>query len=599
MSDTPPATAGADPDQITPVAIEDQIKDIRALFFSALLLSAYSILTVSTLTDADYFTSVKLVKLPIIGVEIPLFHFMFVAPVIVFIMFIVYFLMLSRLRANLRREKARGEVEPRFLPIYFRWYALPDREDMRALDHVIDFVAASFLPVLMFATLATFWWEGILLHNNVLSMLLASFVLATALTFIGFSCSYIRRTARRHRRVTIVVTVLLACGLAKATFDLSGMQIFGERWSERYNIFDVRRAELSGVLLTQIDGNYLQRYAWVRRYAGEFFPPDSNPAKAYISPETFENEWRDVRRQALERLRKPDLEAAHFAKADLRSATLVGVNVARANFSQAILAGARMEGARGQFTLFSGADMKRAILQGGQFFKADFREARADWLSIEESDLRNADMIDGQFFGARFDLSNLRGARLAGADLREASFTHANLIDVDFAGADVDGASFDHAYLFGADLSGVKNLSAEQLNTAYLGDDPLLPPSIDLSERKRRLGKRCVRSRQDLKSQNFPYPSQWWMTSDGFQMRALCRNFPKREMASLAETAETAPPPELSPASSTAAGVETDGLAARGPAGEPILHGREGSVDQHAQRGDDDETGEDEWDVEP
>lgn len=74
-------------------------------------------------------------------------------------------------------------------------------------------------------------------------------------------------------------------------------------------------------------------------------------------------------------------------------------------------------------------------------------------------------------FIRRTDLSRarLRNANLSGADATNASFT-----DADFQGAHLSGT-----ILRGADLTGAHNLTLEQLASAIIDENTLLPAYID------------------------------------------------------------------------------------------------------------------------
>ena len=85
------------------------------------------------------------------------------------------------------------------------------------------------------------------------------------------------------------------------------------------------------------------------------------------------------------------------------------------------------------------------------------------------------------------DLSevNLTGAFLANANLSGANFTNSELIAADLAGSDLTEANLNNAYLNHADLSGANlkstlNLTPEQVETAFINKETLLPDSIPI-----------------------------------------------------------------------------------------------------------------------
>jgi hypothetical protein len=77
--------------------------------------------------------------------------------------------------------------------------------------------------------------------------------------------------------------------------------------------------------------------------------------------------------------------------------------------------------------------------------------------TVEDANLRGADLIDANLIGADLIGANLRdadlrGADLIGANLRDADLRGANLIDANLRGADLRGADLIDANLRGADL---------------------------------------------------------------------------------------------------------------------------------------------------
>ena len=95
-------------------------------------------------------------------------------------------------------------------------------------------------------------------------------------------------------------------------------------------------------------------------------------------------------------------------------------------------------------TTLQEADLREANLQGADLREADLREA-----NLQGADLREADLREANLQGA-----DLRGANLQGADLREANLQGANLRGADLRGADLREADLREANLRGANLQG-------------------------------------------------------------------------------------------------------------------------------------------------
>ena len=114
---------------------------------------------------------------------------------------------------------------------------------------------------------------------------------------------------------------------------------------------------------------------------------------------------------------------ADLSKTNLRGASLVGLNLMGANLEDAYLYGAYLKKANLQRTNFSGA--------------------------------------------------NLRGANLRWADLRFADFKRANLMKVDVMKSDLRGAN----------LKETLNLGCEQISSAIIDRETLLPSYLDVTWR--------------------------------------------------------------------------------------------------------------------
>jgi len=76
--------------------------------------------------------------------------------------------------------------------------------------------------------------------------------------------------------------------------------------------------------------------------------------------------------------------------------------------------------------------------------------------------------------GAFVRRTDLSGASLRGANMSKVDATNASFRDADF-----EGAVLDETILRGADLTGAKNLTLEQLSSAVIDSETILPTYID------------------------------------------------------------------------------------------------------------------------
>ncbi|MEM9222558.1 MAG: pentapeptide repeat-containing protein [Pseudomonadota bacterium] len=518
-----PASAGRDEGAAD--KLEKQLKDLRSVFFSLLVITVYSGLSVLTLTDAEFFTAVRMFRLPIISVDISLIHFIVIAPLIIFGLHIVYFLLLFKARRFVTAPENCHVAHDAYVPVYFRWFVLPRRDETMA-EGLADLAVGSFVPILVSGVLFFFWWEVLILHDWLLAAFIGLLFVSTLFVYIVASSLYVRRFSGKSVTISVGVVAVVFVVLVKVSLDLSGVSLFGERVGERTLSFPVRGASLSGAKLTQFNSSDLHRYRWIRRYYDDFFRSGSDGAYGFrngvefASRDNFEDEWRAVRGQLFKHARKPQLARSNLSGANLRDAVMVGIDATEAVFDDATFDRAQMEGFDARRSSFRGASFFRTRLHNGDFVAADLRGAKAQNVIAQEANFTRADARDGIFFGARFHYTNFRNAKFNGADLRRAIFRGSNLIDAQFGNARVKDAVFDDAVLIGANLSDVVGLTREQLANAFLDDSTHLPPHLVSGPRP---GRDCLRG---IDPPDFPYAVQWWMRHDQFKDDAFCKYGP-------------------------------------------------------------------------
>jgi uncharacterized protein YjbI with pentapeptide repeats len=138
---------------------------------------------------------------------------------------------------------------------------------------------------------------------------------------------------------------------------------------------------------------------------------------------------------------------------------------------------------------FSGSDLRKADLHG-----ANLDSANLDSANLEEADLHGADLTHAEVWFAHLSGANLGGANLSsegltgvplsGANLGGANLSRASLNQADLSRANLTLANLSRADLTLADLSRTDlretiNLQQEQLDLAC-GTDAKLPPRLTL-----------------------------------------------------------------------------------------------------------------------
>jgi hypothetical protein len=128
---------------------------------------------------------------------------------------------------------------------------------------------------------------------------------------------------------------------------------------------------------------------------------------------------------------------------------------------------------------FSGTDLRKADLR-----YADLSDAFLFSANLSETDLRYADLSNASLDSANLSHAKLDGAHLHGASLRSANLLDANLYAADLRDADLRSANLRSTSLLLADLSDTNLSDAQYLNQDRLdqacGKDAKLPPGLTL-----------------------------------------------------------------------------------------------------------------------
>ncbi len=94
---------------------------------------------------------------------------------------------------------------------------------------------------------------------------------------------------------------------------------------------------------------------------------------------------------------------------------------------------------------------------------------------LMKADLRGADLTEADLSFSYLMKANLTGAKLSAADL-----SYAVICEADLRRADLGEADLTETYLHGADLSEAFNLTAEQVESAYIDKETKFPQYIEV-----------------------------------------------------------------------------------------------------------------------
>ncbi|MCI0353175.1 MAG: pentapeptide repeat-containing protein, partial [Acidobacteriales bacterium] len=114
-------------------------------------------------------------------------------------------------------------------------------------------------------------------------------------------------------------------------------------------------------------------------------------------------------------------------------------------------------------------DLRIANLEEAKLWKADLQGVNLQWAKLKKANLNGSVMV-----GANLTQANLQAARCGGADLRGANLFEAKLYRVNFNGAYLREANLSGAHLEGARLEGA-DLRNAVLEGAHLDELTMLP----------------------------------------------------------------------------------------------------------------------------
>lgn len=114
-------------------------------------------------------------------------------------------------------------------------------------------------------------------------------------------------------------------------------------------------------------------------------------------------------------------------------------------------------------------DLRIANLEEAKLWKADLQGVNLQWAKLKKANLNGSILV-----GANLTQANLQAARCGGADLRGANLFEAKLYRVNFNGAYLREANLTGAHLEGARLDGA-DLRNANLEGAHLDDLTVLP----------------------------------------------------------------------------------------------------------------------------
>jgi uncharacterized protein YjbI with pentapeptide repeats len=469
-------------------AVNDSASRVSTIWISFLIFSLYLLTAASTVTHRQLFLA-EAVKLPVLNIDLPLWGFFFLAPIL-FVIFHIYVLLQVLLlahtaaaynsaveRAGFDAEESASLRQRLANTLFAQIFAGSPRESSGWIGWMLKTMAWTTLAIAPVLILVVFLFAFLPYHSHlatwthrllILAELLAAFglwplvldpgrdfewtklwskckrTIALPLTLFGPKHSRYEEWVWFRQQfvpVTLSILLLLVSSLI-ATFpgEPHVNLLTGHAWSsvqctrwlqQKFGLVDLRFDRLDMPHVDVIDQDKLEKIEEATEKAGA---QSSQSERTRI-------------------VRDRDLNCGDFSNfVDMRRIDLTGSRLANAQLQNARLQGASLDG-----TELRGASLDHAQLQGASLGKANLQGAslvstQLQGASLITAHLQGASLVDAQLQGATLFDSELQGASLNGAVLMSASIGFTQLQGASLANARMQGATLQSANLQGAAL---------------------------------------------------------------------------------------------------------------------------------------------------
>lgn len=437
----------------------EQVGDLsrvaRALMLATLLTSAYLLLTIGVTRARDVVAQGSELTLPLIGADVPFVAFSFLAPLALFVVYVVLGLTLQALWELVAD-----------LPAFF-----PDGTplDKRAQPALLGAAIRQHVPLL-----AAYSWP----FSRVQARL--ADVLVYRVAPLVFVATWWTCLPRQNASLNVFLLALTAAAFGASV-------VFAQ----------LANGTLSGEIVLRAQRRGARREAGARRAHGAAdgsfgdVVGDDEPAPIDVRVDAATPDA--ARGRAA---RAPIPGGGHATGAALLAVVVMVLPTVASLSTPDAKALARPDdvggldgvllGMRGAVQPdfvdadLDGADLRTRDFPGLSFDRASMRAARLDDADLRHASLRRVDAVGVELRGAVLSGADLEGADLTGADLRDCDLTSARLARARLAGARLAGADLRGVDLSGVDLSDTVGLTGSQLMAADGWRKARLPRALSL-----------------------------------------------------------------------------------------------------------------------
>ncbi len=426
----------------------------RILFFLSLV--TYCLLAVLATTDKDLFFTTG-IKLPLLGVELPLLAFYIVMPIFIILAHFNMLYLFNKHIDNLKEINSNTDSNKFLSAGIFDFIALSKDDPFQKIIKFFVFFVLYFLPLI---TLYLFWWRFNAYQNSLISFLHIFYLIVDTyivisfivISFIWREFKYLVSTPFTFVFIAIIIQITIA------------IDILPTKWYPQLS--------LSGEQLVDFDRDrllVLQNLDKEKHNSLAFYQPAFDLSNRSFKYANFSNSTLININFSDARLQGANLRGVQLQGANLFGAQLQGANLIVAELQGASLVGVQLQGASLVGAQLQGANLFGAQLQGANLFGAKLQGVDLFGAKLQGVDLRVVDLQGASLGAAQLQGANLFGAELQGANLDEAELQGANLSAAQLQGANLGAAQLQGANLGAAQLQGA-NLDEAELQGAYVGE---------------------------------------------------------------------------------------------------------------------------------
>jgi uncharacterized protein YjbI with pentapeptide repeats len=465
-------------------SLNDSAVRVSTIWVSYLIFALYLVIAAGTVTQRQLFLEDP-VKLPVLNIDLPLWGFFFLAPIL-FVTFHAYVLLqvllLGRTAAAYNEALDRavkpppGNVSMRQRlanTLFAQIFAGSPRErkgPIGALLKLMAWVTLAIAPVLVLLVFEfkflpyhshfITWTHRLLILTELATVFLLWPLVLDAKRDIDWRYLVRQPIAMATTAVFVLVSMCLATFPGEPHVNLfTGQPLLsvqcGRLISGRFDRLQVPR-------LDAVDDEKLAKIVTATKDKSQ------KPSQG--------ERTRDFRDRNLDcgifdsaDLRRADFTRANMTGATFRFAELQGASLEDAQLQGASLDHAQLQGADLGYARLLGASLQGAQLQGANLDGAQMQGADLARAELQDASLRQALLRQANLEGARLQGANLEGAELLAASLRDAQLPNARLGRVRLQHANLDGAQLQGASLVGAQLQGASLRYAKLQDAALVG----------------------------------------------------------------------------------------------------------------------------------